>query len=673
MKRIVILGYTAYRLDFYRYILKKLVPENVQIQTALLSELLPGKLELNADVAVLTSPYFTAYIKQHLSHVTSVILASYTLEQGTLRQIQHLEQDGPFSVVGDGNLVDSNRKMMLLEKLGIRRSSMSVWHSGMEIQKLAPNVLLFGQASIPEPGERQVLKISQAYFSTSTILEIFCSLGMPELATNPAFYEYYTRMCTQMFCNPNQTVASFHEDLLDELAQEGLILLSNGNIIEYCDRYVENILGISQEELIGKNVSDFFPALFPGRSNEAGGFRERIITFRGRQYIFSVNTVSRGQDQVSYIRISNYWEQEKRQSNLRCQLVRKRHIAKYTFENIQGISPEIQATKKIARRIARSEANVLITGESGVGKELFAQAIHNASDRCQNPFVAINCGAMVESLLESELFGYEGGAFTGARKEGKLGLFELAHTGTLFLDEIGDMPLHLQVRLLRVLQERELTRVGGDTVIPVDVRIIAATNKDLNKMIQAGDFRSDLFYRLNVLPLYIPPLRKRRDDILYLLQEFQKDNRYPFDLTSAAEAKLLDYPFYGNVRELENCVEYLANLNLPEITPADLPAYIQQYQRQEKARTQTGEQHDSGTRMRILRIVQSYNTQGLGAGRRTIQSELDSQGYPATETVIRSTLDDLRKSGLIFIYKGRRGIELTEEGRRHLNGEWDPV
>ena len=141
MKRIVILGYTAYRLDFYRYILKKLVPENVQIQTALLSELLPGKLELNADVAVLTSPYFTAYIKQHLSHVTSVILASYTLEQGTLRQIQHLEQDGPFSVVGDGNLVDSNRKMMLLEKLGIRRSSMSVWHSGMEIHNQRANAI----------------------------------------------------------------------------------------------------------------------------------------------------------------------------------------------------------------------------------------------------------------------------------------------------------------------------------------------------------------------------------------------------------------------------------------------------------------------------------------------------------------------------------------------------
>ena len=574
-------------------------------------------------------------------------------------------------MVGDGNLVDSNRKMMLLEKLGIRRNSMSVWHSGMEVQKLASSVLLFGQASIPEAGKKQVLQVGQTYFSISTILEIFCGLGMPELATYPAFYEYYTRMCTQMLYNPNQTIASFHEDLLDELAQEGLILLSNGNIIEYCDRYVENILGISQEELIGKNVTDFFPALLPGRLNESNELRERIITFRGRQYIFSVNTVSRSQDQVSYIRISNYWEQERRQSNLRCQLVRKRHIAKYTFENIQGISPEIQAAKKIARRIARSEANVLITGESGTGKELFAQAIHNASDRCQNPFVAINCGAMVESLLESELFGYERGAFTGARKEGKLGLFELAHTGTLFLDEIGDMPLHLQVKLLRVLQERELTRVGGDTVIPVDVRIITATNKDLNKMIQMGDFRSDLFYRLNVLPLYIPPLRKRRDDILYLLQEFQRGNRYLFDLTAAAEKKLLDYPFYGNVRELENCVEYLANLNLHEITLEDLPVSIQRYQGQGETYPQGGS--DRKRRMLILRIVQSYNMQGMGAGRRTIQNELESQGYPATEATIRNTLNSLRESGLIVIYRGRRGVELTEEGRRHLNGEWDPV
>ena len=666
MKKIVILGHTAQRLDFYRQSLAELLPEAVSIETRLFSAL--GSDDLEADVAVLTSPFFIAYTKQHLPHVSSVVLAYYTLEEETFQQIRSMERTGPLSIVGDGTLVDSNRKMMLLEKLGIRRSSMTVWHPGIEKRKLAQNVLLFGRASLQVPEGHKVLLIPHSYFSVSTILEIFCALGMPELLTRPAFQDYYRRMRTELFFNPSITVASYHEDVLDELAQEGLMLLSSGNIIEYCDRYAEKVVGIPQENLIGKNLLDIFPSMDAFSANGFKGFQERVITYRGRQYIVSINVISHHQDQVGYLRISNYWEQEKRQNDLRRQLIHKKHTAKYTIDDIAGISEAIQSTKNIARRIALSEANVLITGETGVGKELFAQAIHNLSGRKQRPFVAVNCGAIAESLLESELFGYEGGAFTGARKEGKLGLFELAHTGTLFLDEIGDMPPHLQVRLLRALQEKEITRVGGDSVIPVDVRVIAATNKDLGRMIQDGAFRSDLYYRLNVLPLSIPPLRERKEDIIYLIQYLKDENNYHFTLSPQAVEAIISYPFEGNVRELANCVEYLANLGLEEISSSSLPVYIQRRLplAGSGAGTASPLSAEGDVAVRVLGIIRHYNTLGLGAGRRSIRTQLQQQGRPLTESAVREILEDLADRGLISVFRGRRGIELTPSGRAYL-------
>lgn len=197
----------------------------------------------------------------------------------------------------------------------------------------------------------------------------------------------------------------------------------------------------------------------------------------------------------------------------------KGHAAKYTFDDIVGNSLVIRQTKQLAGKMACSNSAVLIYGQTGTGKELFAQSIHNASPRRNYPFIAINCSAIPENLLESELFGYAEGAFTGARKGGKSGFFEQAHGGTLFLDEISEMNIHLQTRLLRVLQEKEVTRIGGDSVINVDVRIIAASNKKLKTLVNQSAFRKDLYYRLNVLSLQIPPLEERREDIPLLLEK----------------------------------------------------------------------------------------------------------------------------------------------------------
>lgn len=236
-----------------------------------------------------------------------------------------------------------------------------------------------------------------------------------------------------------------------------------------------------------------------------------------------------------------------------------------SFDDIIGVSHKINLIKKRGLQIAESDSTILITGESGCGKELLARAIHFKSKRKNGPFVSLNCGSIPEMLLESELFGYEGGAFTGAGKNGKLGRFELADGGTLFLDEIGDMPLHLQVKLLDAIQNRKLNRVGGLEPVSVDIRIIAATNKDLEEMIENKLFREDLYFRLNVIPLEIPPLRERREDIVPLLEKtlmnFAKVLGKNIDgFSGDAMETLRKYSWPGNVRELENVIEYAVNM-----------------------------------------------------------------------------------------------------------------
>ncbi len=254
-------------------------------------------------------------------------------------------------------------------------------------------------------------------------------------------------------------------------------------------------------------------------------------------------------------------------------------VAGLTFADIVGESPQLVKVLSFAKKICGSDASILIQGETGVGKEILAQAIHNES-RPYGPFVAINCAALPRTLIESELFGYEGGAFTGAERRGRIGKIEAANGGTLFLDEIGDLPLEVQAVLLRVLEEKRIMRVGGTRYIPVDFRLIAASNHDLLEMVRRGTFRQDLYYRLATFKIYIPPLRERKCDILLLAEKFiadicRKQHLSTPVLTDETKALLLQYSWPGNVRELQNCILYAINMSDDgRIKPEDLPAEI---------------------------------------------------------------------------------------------------
>ena len=361
--------------------------------------------------------------------------------------------------------------------------------------------------------------------------------------------------------------------------ESGLVSLNAENVVVQFNRAAERILGLAPEEVIGRPIERFISnfALNPGSEpmmvewNVSG--RKVKVMVRARRV--SAQPPTRQASIVVFDRLEevvdltySVWGSADRALG---------------FESLIGNSPELRRVIAQAQRVARSNSTVLILGESGTGKELLARAIHQASERRNHPLIAINCAAIPDNLLESELFGYEEGAFTGARRGGKLGKFELAHKGTIFLDEVADLPLSLQPKLLRVLQERQFERVGGTRPISVDVRVIAATNDDLGRRVEEGRFRSDLYYRLNVIPLSLPPLRARGDDVIvlaeHLVDKYRQLLHSPVkSLSPAARQILSNHPWPGNVRELENAIEYALNMAAePEIAPDDLPPNLRKY------------------------------------------------------------------------------------------------
>lgn len=350
-----------------------------------------------------------------------------------------------------------------------------------------------------------------------------------------------------------------------DFSYEGIVAVDQDGVIKVFNPIAERLLNASAANVIGKRVTEVLPGISLDAIRAGGRAELGRIQRVGTTFIVG-NTVpiTVGNEIVGAVfTFQDATHIQQVEKEVRRKLYLKGHVAKHTFDDIIAVGQDMREVINRAKMFAPTESTVLILGETGTGKELFAQSIHNASTRKAGPFVAINCAALPESLLESELFGYEEGAFTGSRRGGKPGLFELAHGGTIFLDEIGDMSLPIQARLLRVLEQREVMRLGGDRVLPVNVRVIAATHKDLRKAVLQGTFRPDLYYRLNVLNILIPPLRERREDIPELVRSFlalscERLGLAPKTVAREAMDVLVAYSWPGNVRELRNACERLA-------------------------------------------------------------------------------------------------------------------
>ena len=385
-------------------------------------------------------------------------------------------------------------------------------------------------------------------------------------------------------------------DILNAI-HNGIMVADKDNIVTFINPAYTRMTGVKPENLIGRKLCDARPsaklpdAVFSGKP--LCGIHRKIGDV---EYIVDCHPVIvKGEilGGVSILRditeIQNLMERLKKyrtRVNTLTGRVKEGHRAKYEFSDIIGGSPLLVHAKKLASKIAGSDISVLIIGPSGTGKELFAHAIHNESPRKHEAFVVVNCASIPKTLLESELFGYESGAFTGASKSGKAGLIEIADRGTLFLDEIGDMDLELQAKLLRVLQLGEYTRVGSTETCTVDVRIVAATHRDLEKMVELGAFRGDLYYRLNVAQIRVPALKDRMDDLGVLAKHFLKHiNQHGLEAISLSDDTmeiLRSYSWPGNVREVENTLKFMASItDSPVIAANSLPeSFLRRIERQ---------------------------------------------------------------------------------------------
>ena len=366
-------------------------------------------------------------------------------------------------------------------------------------------------------------------------------------------------------------------------AMPGFIAVDADGKIVFMRKELSRVLGVDRDEVIGQPVSEvisnsYLPGVMERGTNEWGQFYRNQSAATGqylnpalynRTCIKSHNDPSQIIGAVEFIAVHQYQDEKAVVAELEYLRQKNEMYRKYISEmyqsndhmdDILGISPKIKELKELIQRVAGTSASVCISGETGTGKELVANAIHKLSKRANGPFIKINCAAIPKDLMESELFGYEAGAFTGAARQGKIGMFELANGGTLLLDEIGELPLDLQAKLLRVLQEQEITRIGGTKTVPIDVRVVCSTNRRLSEMVSNGQFRADLYYRINTMDISVPPLRERTEDIQELTDHFirtanKRNGLAVYGMRPQIYPKLSSYHWPGNVRELEHCIE----------------------------------------------------------------------------------------------------------------------
>lgn len=576
-----------------------------------------------------------------------------------------------------------------LEQLGVSHLRFILYAPGETAVRL-PRIAVTPDEEryVPEEIE-EIINIGQRTCSADTMIEAAVRLGLEEILEEDAFKQYQEAVCTNTYCF-DRMMARSHRletqfDILMEALDQGVIAVDEYGEIYAVNEMAGNITHVPGETVIGQKGEKVFPYIpFAECLEGMAETAPAVVRAAGSLVSVCVRPVLRRSRCVgAFAILQKFNEMERRQSELRGQLMKKGQgcRAKYCFDDVIGQSEAIQKTKEILKKMALTESPVLLIGETGTGKELLVHSIHNASRRRDRPFVALNCGAVPDSLLESELFGYEEGAFTGARKGGKPGLFEFAHQGTLFLDEVEGMSPALQVKLLRVLQEREVMRVGGDRMIHVDVRIVTATNEDLKKMVEEGSFRRDLYYRLNVLPVWIPPLRDRGDDMFLILEKFRRELGGQFELSGKIRELFRACRWPGNIRELRNAAEYLNFAGRRVITEKDLPPTLRaengalgkEKENLAWREADKGEQEMDGDRKEgqkeppsasqvILELLYRAREEGRSMGRERIILEGRRAGWNFTQPQVRRLLRMLEQEGYVLVSRGRGGSCITEEG-----------
>jgi transcriptional regulator with PAS, ATPase and Fis domain len=627
----------------------------------------------DADLILYTDPSILIEFMDRIKSDCPVMIMKRTLSMEAVDLIRRIPPKSHCLVTNINNFM-ANETLATIYQLGFTNLSLHPYYEGCKTlpEKIDYIICHIDYDFLPKLDAEKVI-IGSRLFDINTVLDILAVLNLDTHLTEETILRYSRRIPT-MWTGLNRTLrnkrmlSSHWNTLIDELSM-AIIVTDDRDLLTYVNSAAKEIFGgsIFDDTDNLKSLAEILPAtaLFTTPKD----IDRELFVYEGRQLVLTVKHVMMGETRLGkLIFLENYLDLTSVHQKIHNKIVGKGYYSKHRFSSIYTANRKMQEYIQISKKIADSSAPALIFGESGTGKELMAGAIHNYSYRQKNPFVAINCATLPETLLESELFGYEEGAFTGAKKGGKIGLFESADGGTLFLDEIGEIPLKLQARLLRVIQEREIMRLGGDSIIQVNTRIIAATNKDLLQMVEDGLFRRDLFFRLNVFQIDLPPLRERPEDLPHLAQLFLKSHgadQMPLPLFSSFLQK---YRWPGNIRELENLIEYMTTISDSHLSIRHLPGYLKKREHLEYPVAESGLSSDY---LFVLSVIVELTNEGKRTGRRSITKTFGALYFTISEMEIRERLEFLTSANLITVAKGPAGCSLTEEGQRLYKSQFE--
>jgi transcriptional regulator with PAS, ATPase and Fis domain len=641
----------------------------LEIRNRYIFELEPGET-LEEDLVLVMTTGKAMEIGGRVRDPKRIVVARRTIRESEAYKVCSIPADTSVLVVND-NPETTLETVALLYQLEIHHLNLLAFEKGKDYSDIGIAITP-GEAQLVPPQIGTVIDLGHRCLDVSTIMRIaeLADLGGPELSRRMLRYSEGVVSLDSGIKGRYRdlSIANAELDAVINLSRDGILLVDRRGIVSLHNRSLEVMLEL-EGRIDGRSAAECLPPellAVMGRERLEG----EVIEYRGRSLVVTRRDREQfGERAGSYYNVQEVTYLRQLEDNLTKKLRDKGLLARYRFPEILTRSSAMETCIDLGRELARSDLTVLVVGESGTGKELFAQSIHNASDRSKCPFVAFNCAAVAESLMESELFGYEGGSFTGALREGKAGLFEQADSGTIFLDEIGDMPYSLQSKLLRVLQERQVMRVGSQRVVNVDIRVIAATNTDLRRKMQEGQFREDLYYRLNVLPIRLPPLRERPEDVLFLFGHFLGQKRRPAPaLDEEAQRALTEYSWPGNIRELMNVASYVSFMAKDMIGVQDLPYYVFEHGRDFEAELAALRLRMDEAAMRgVLETIGSSSSAECGTGRRALTAALVHRNLAVSEGTMRSILSVLSSRELTRSSVGRRGTHITAKGLAFLN------
>lgn len=625
----------------------------------------------HTDLILCHDPEVLVQMMRHIQCDAPTLMMKRTISRQALDDLRKLPT-GKKALIVSINDYATIETLTTIYQLGITQLQLYPFYPGMKtIANLDYVIAPRDYPFIPDRTS-QLIIIGKRVFDISTVLDIIAFLDVNKTTSEKIITKHLRKVPTFLqgikhTLHDKRILHTTWKMFLNELT-DAVMICNESNEVIFANNKIPGLLHIPLTLVEGNTLETIvrnhpqLQLLLSAEEND-----HEPMDYQDKQLVITSKKIIC--DQTSYgkiITISLYKDMLKIQQTIHRKIVGKGYFSKYTFAHLIGKHPKLLETIKICKNIANSSSTALLTGESGTGKEIFAGAIHNHSPRSSKPFIAINCATLPENLLESELFGHEEGAFTGAKRGGKVGLFEMANQGTLFLDEIGEMPLQIQARFLRVLQEKEIIRVGGDSLIKVDVRIIAATNKDLWQMVEEGTFRKDLFFRINIFQISILPLRERLSDIKLLTEAFLKNFQTHCTMTNDFIAFCQNYDWPGNVRELYNVLEYIITTAHGDLSFANLPQYLKKKDFLYNHKTLSSK---VSREKLVLTILYQAQSKGHNTGRRSLHQSFKQTYYHISEVDIRDSITALQEKGYLIIHKGRSGCQITQSGKELLGSD----